>query len=124
MGSGSPLATPDLVVNQGHGGTIEPGSPLRLAPTRPGGAYTRLHTNPHPPLPSWGSSLGAPATETYARLCLAHPFTTLNYPALPPDTVTDQLRAASQTLAPSFGVISLIAREGLDSGCLKQSSFV
>ena len=60
-------------------------------PTRPCGAYTRLHPRTPSSQPCWGASLGALSHDTFSRLCVGLPCDQLDLPIIPPEHLTRPL---------------------------------
>ena len=60
-------------------------------PTRPSGAFTRLHPGTSSSQPCWGSSLGHLALDTFSRLCVSLPHGSLDLPIIPPEQLTRTL---------------------------------
>ena len=60
-------------------------------PTRPSGAYTRLHPGTPSSQPCWGASLGSLALDTFSRLCTGLPHGQLDLPIIPPEQLSRPL---------------------------------
>ena len=103
-------------------------------PTRPGEAYTRLQTQ-HPIHPSWDASLGALASDTYARLGTGLPLETLDQPVLPLENCTrsvihrlkaigpllwGDLTSCTQGIPPQWYMYSITC--GQRTSCLQSST--
>ena len=69
-------------------------------PTRPGGAYTCLLTTQYPSHLTWGSSLGALASDAHASLSTGVPLTGLDLPVIPPSEQTRAIARRLQELGP------------------------
>ena len=85
---------------QAMGGLLNRAARSGGYPTRPGGAYTRLITSPYSNHHTWGSSLGALATDAYARLSSGIPTALLDLPVIPPSEQTRAIARRLQDIGP------------------------